>query len=356
MHKDFILAALKQAWLGRGHCAPNPSVGAVAVHRGEIIAQAWHAGAGSAHAEQLVLQQIPKGLSDLILYVTLEPCNHWGKTPPCIQGIINYGVSQVVYAFSDPNPLVAVNNTPQQLRDAGIAVIHYPLEEVDRFYQSYDYWTRTKKPWVTVKLAQSLDGKIAKQEQRVHLSNAECAEFTHLNRLYTDVILTTAKTIRVDDPLLNARVNGEEQGKILAILDRSLSLSNDAKVFSTAKHCHIYHDEQNRVANPHAKCSYHAVPSKEGLLDLSFIIEHLGNLGFHDVWVEAGGQLFSELQQQCLAQRTYSYVVPTTLGDKAISGFNKELLFNEKFNISWQIKADNVIACLELQESVCLPE
>jgi diaminohydroxyphosphoribosylaminopyrimidine deaminase/5-amino-6-(5-phosphoribosylamino)uracil reductase len=356
MHKDFMLAALEQALRGRGNCAPNPSVGAVAVHQGEIIASGWHRGAGTAHAEQLVLEQIPPGLKDLVLYVTLEPCNHWGKTPPCVAGIIQYGVSKVIYGFKDPNPLVAANNTPQLLKDKRIDVVHYPLPEIDNFYQSYCYWIRTKKPWITAKIAQSLDGKIGKKGSRVYLSNEACAEFTHLNRLSTDVILTTAKTIKADDPLLNARTKGNEQGKILAILDSRLSLSDNAKVFSTAEHCHIYHDENYKVEKPKAKCSYHAVPATNGLLDLSFIIKHLGEIGYHDIWVEAGGQLFSALHRHKLVQRTYLYIAPIVLGEEALSAFTEDAMFTNKLKISWQIKADNVIACIDLQESLCSQE
>lgn len=349
MHKHFMLAALEQAWLGRGSCAPNPSVGAVAVHEGEIIAKSWHRGAGTAHAEQLVLEQIPPGLKNLTLYVTLEPCNHWGKTPPCVTGIIQYGVSKVVYGFTDPNPLVAANNTPQLLKDKNIEVVHYPLPELSNFYQSYCFWLQTKKPWVTAKIAQSLDGKIGRNDSRVYLSNEGCAGFTHQNRLTTDVILTTAKTIKADDPLLNARVNGKEQNKILAILDSRLTLPENAKVFSTAARCHIYHDEKYQVERLKPNCIYHPVPAKHGLLDLSFIINHLGELGYHDVWVEAGGQLFSALHQAKLVQRTYLYISPQVLGNQAVSAFNEETIFKNKLNISWQIKTDNVIACIDLQ-------
>ncbi|MBA2711828.1 MAG: bifunctional diaminohydroxyphosphoribosylaminopyrimidine deaminase/5-amino-6-(5-phosphoribosylamino)uracil reductase RibD [Tatlockia sp.] len=356
MHTYFMQAALEQAWLGRGKCAPNPSVGAVAVYKGKIIAKGWHRGAGTAHAEQLVLDQIPAGLEDLVLYVTLEPCNHWGKTPPCVTGIVQYGVAQVVYGFTDPNPIVAANNTPQLLRDHGLDVVHFPLPEVNDFYESYCYWIKTKKPWITAKLAQSLDGKIGEKGSRVYLTNQACAEFTHQKRASTDVILTTEKTIKADDPLFNARVSGQEQGKILAILDSRLLLSADAKMFSKAAQCHIYYDENLRVENPQKNCSYHPAPANKGLLDLTFIVNHLGGLGYHDIWVEAGGKLFSAMHRDKLVQRTYLYIAPEVLGEEAISAFEGDEIFKNKLKISWQIKADNVIACIDLQESLCSQE
>src|SRR5262249_46933123 len=146
--------------------------------------------------------------------------------------------------FKDPNPLVAANNTPELLQAKGIKVLHYPLEEVDAFYQSYQHWTLTKMPRVTVKLAQSLDAKVASaNDQRCYLSNAECSKFTHINRLHSDVILTTAQTINLDDPLLNVRLEGKEYSKVLAIIDSHLSMNNEANIFKTATHCHIYHNE-----------------------------------------------------------------------------------------------------------------
>jgi diaminohydroxyphosphoribosylaminopyrimidine deaminase/5-amino-6-(5-phosphoribosylamino)uracil reductase len=180
MHEQFLLVALEQAWLGRGFCAPNPSVGAVAVQNGKIIAQAWHQSAGKPHAEQLVLSQLPTNQNDITLYVTLEPCNHWGKTPPCVDAIIQYGIKRVVYAYSDPNPVVAANKTPHLLEQHGIEVVHHPLPVINDFYHSYRHWSTTKRPFLTAKMAQTFDGKIAGPEgERVTLSNSLCSEFTH---------------------------------------------------------------------------------------------------------------------------------------------------------------------------------
>ncbi len=360
MHKQFLLAALDQAWLGRGICAPNPSVGAIAVHNEKIIAQSWHRGAGTPHAEQLLLEQLPKNISGVTLYVTLEPCNHWGKTPPCVDAIIEYGVQRVVYAYRDPNPLIITNNTPILLEKSGIEVLHYPLAEVDAFYQSYHYWTTTQKPWVTVKMAQTMDGKIAAaQGKRVALSNASCAGFTHQNRLHSDVILTTARTINQDNPLLNVRLPDGEVAKPLAIIDSRGTLNQGAKVLATAKHCHIYHDEQHPIDMPLPNCSYHAMPTSRGQLDLDAVIRHLGSLGYHDVWVEAGGILFTALHQARLVNKTYVYITPNVLGKEAISAYQHADIFNQASNITWQAMGNNVIASFDWPvnagEQPCLP-
>lgn len=359
MHNEFMLAALQQARLGRGACAPNPSVGAVAVRHGKIIAQAYHFGAGTLHAEQLLLAKLPPNLSEVIVYVTLEPCNHWGKTPPCVDALVHYGVCQVVYAYSDPNPVVAVNNTPKLLEHHGIEVLHWPLEEVNCFYRSYRHWILTGMPWVTVKTAQTLDGKIAgSQGERVHLSNALCAEFTHTKRLETDVLLTTARTVNQDNPLFNVRLDGKTVAKPIAIVEGSQVLNESLQVFKTAKSCHIYYDEarcQSRRVLPNVY--YHKVNALEGKLDLVAILRHLGALGFHDVWVEAGARLFSALHQANLVHQTYIYLVPTLLGPDATTAYLEDTSFSRAKKVSWQPMEDNLIVSLEWESegALCLP-
>jgi diaminohydroxyphosphoribosylaminopyrimidine deaminase / 5-amino-6-(5-phosphoribosylamino)uracil reductase len=355
MHKQFMEAALQQAYRGRGACAPNPSVGAVAVHNNKIIAEAWHQGAGTAHAEQCVLEQIGQKTRDVTLYVTLEPCNHWGRTPPCVSAIIEAGITCVVYGFKDPNPLVIANNTPRILQEKGIDVIHFPLPEIDELYQSYQFWTKTKKPWITAKIAHTLDGKIAEVDGKtVTLSNEHCAAFTHRQRSNTDVILTSARTVINDNPSMNARLDNITKRKPVAILDAALSLPLDRKIFNTASHCHIYHDANIRVDTPQNNCSYYGVPALNGRLDLAAVIKHLGTIGFHDVWVEAGGCIFSALHEQGLVQRTYLYIVPGTLGANATPAYHGKNLFHRDHTISWQIQNDNIIACLDWKERPCL--
>ena len=357
MHKQFLLAALDQAWLGRGICAPNPSVGAVAVQHGKIIAQSWHRGAGTPHAEILLLAQLPNQCTDVTIYVTLEPCNHWGRTPPCVDAIINHGIKKVVYAYSDPNPVVSANNTPVILNEHGISVEHYPLPEIDQFYQSYRHWTFTHKPWVTAKLAQTFDGKIAgAQGVRVLLSNPRCAEFTHEHRLHTDIILTTARTINQDDPLLNVRLPGHDIAKPVAIIDSQLMLNPHAKVLAHATHCHVYHDALHSVAGQHDNCSYHAMPGASGHIDLHAVINHLGSLGYHDIWVEAGGALFNALHEAGLVNRTYVYLVPKILGQAAVPAYQNTTIFNHAHSMTWLAMGDNMIARFDWEGDTCLPD
>ena len=351
MHKKFLLSALEQARLGQGFCAPNPCVGAVAVQNGTIIAQACHRGAGTPHAEQLLLAQIPPKTPGVSLYISLEPCNHWGRTPPCVDAIINHGgIEHVIFAYCDPNPIVAQNNSSERLRSQGIQVTHYPMEEITEFYQSYSHWTLTKKPWVTVKIAQTFNGKIGRATgERVVLSNDLCGEFTQRQRAAADIILTSARTVHLDNPKMNVRLKNTVQAKPVAIIDRQLSLSKDATIFSTASHCHIYHCDAHEAS--YSNSSFHLMPTKNGTMDLSAVIGHLGELGYHDVWVEAGGAVFSTLHQEGLVHRTYLYLVPTVLEQSAVSAYQQSGIFNRAHRISWHAKGDNMIACIDWQES-----
>lgn len=353
MHEKFLLAALEQAKLGQGICAPNPCVGAVAVQNGTIIAQASHQGAGTAHAEQLLLAQLPPKLPELSLYITLEPCNHWGRTPPCVKTIIEYGVKKVFFSYLDPNPLVARNNSSAILRQQGIEVTHIPLKAVDEFYKSYHHWIITGRPRVTAKIAQSLDGKIGSSlSERVILSNALCGQFTHKMRLASDVILTTARTIHLDNPQMNVRLGKETYSKPVAIIDRGLSLDPKALIFSKAKHCTIYH--QGRKNKTYPNSTFYSMPAAEKGMDLNAIISHLGEIGYHDVWVEAGGALFTSLHREGLVHRTYIYIVPTCLGEKALSAYQHSEMFEGARTVSWRAQGDNMIACLDWQEDSCL--
>jgi diaminohydroxyphosphoribosylaminopyrimidine deaminase/5-amino-6-(5-phosphoribosylamino)uracil reductase len=303
----------------------------------------------------LVLAKIPPKTKGVTLYITLEPCNHWGQTPPCVDAIIDYGIDTVVFAYKDPNPVVARNNSSELLRKKGVKVLHIPLAEIDAFYQSYAYWTRTRTPWVTIKLAVSLDGKIAgSQGLPQQLSNALCSDFTHEKRKNSDVILSSATTIQNDNPLLNVRLANQEQGKKLAIIDSHLNLSSDARIFTSATFCHIYHSDRLKPQMQHSKCQFHPIAETQGLLDLPHIISHLGGLGYHDVWVEVGAGLFAAFHEQGLVQQTYLYVTPTLLGGDALSGFQKTTLFEKRHHLEWIPMGNNALACFDWMEGSCL--
>ena len=318
---DFLRMALELAQKRRGFCAPNPSVGCVIVDaNGSILGQGCHQGPGSNHAEIEALKQLASTTQDLTMYVTLEPCCHWGRTPPCTDAIIKAGISRIIYAYKDPNPIVAGKGI-DQLKAAKLRCEHKPLPEIDAFYASYSFWQCHQKPYVKAKLAMSLDGKIAGQNgETIHLTGPELKIQTHQARKKSDAILTTAKTIRNDNPLLNVRLEQTEIAKPVYILDRYLTLSAQENVFKTAKSVSIfYRKNQANIQKRKAfqQQNVHLIPVSEEAhgLNINEIMSQIGAFGIHDLWVEAGGQLFSSLMKSGYLHEAWLYIAPTWIGE-----------------------------------------
>jgi diaminohydroxyphosphoribosylaminopyrimidine deaminase / 5-amino-6-(5-phosphoribosylamino)uracil reductase len=334
---SYLKQALALAELRRGFCAPNPSVGAILVKDKKIIASGLHWASGYPHAEVDALNKIDASRAkDTTLYVTLQPCCHIAKkTPPCTELLVAKGISKVIYSFRDPNPAVG-KYTDQFLIQAGIPCIHHPLPEIDRFYESYQFWWQHQRPFVTAKLAISLDGKIAgPQGQRIPLTGKTAQRFTHQQRLHSDVILTTAKTINLDNPLLNVRLDANTYAKPIAILDSQLSLSTSAHIFHSAKNLILFYNAtlvaqcEKKFSHLHVRCIPIAC-EQEGL-NLLDILKQLGKEGYHDVWIEAGGRCFQAFAKKQLLQRAFIYVAPQCIGPAAQSAFtDAEVLFSAK--------------------------
>jgi len=346
MQENFLKRALTLAQQRRGFCAPNPSVGAVLVKDGQIISEGFHESAGKNHAEVVVLNQTTNAKIST-LFLTLEPCGHHGRTPPCTDKIIESGVSKVVYAFSDPNPLVSGLGTGK-LRAAGIECEQLALPEIDNFYQSYVHWTENKTPWVTAKLATSLDGKIAGPNgERINITEKEANQFTHENRLKSDAILTTAKTIAADDPLLNARNTANTVKKPLYILDSNLKTPLNAKIFESCKKVTIfyYHLDAYRLdALQKRGAACISVVNDETGLDLTQVLNKIGEDGIHDLWVEAGGACFNAFARQGLLNKAFICIAPKTLGSDALGGFlGTNNVFDAIKSVSWSTLGPDVI-------------
>jgi len=319
----YLKKALVLAQKRQGFCAPNPSVGAVIVENNQVTAQGNHFAAGFPHAEIVALKKVKESAKGATLYCTLEPCCHWGKTPPCTDAIIEAGIKKVVYGYKDPDPKVN-GRGEAKLREVGIDCIYCPIPEIDIFYQSYARWKISGLPYVTAKLAMSLDGKIAYENGvRAMISGEKAAAFTHQNRLKSDAILTTAKTILADHPQLNVRLKKHIIKKPVYIIDRQHKLSRKERVFETAESVHIFNDPQ---------------------LSLSDMLKIIGQNGHYQLWVEAGGTLFSALIQENLLQKAIIYINPKTLGSPAIPAFSGETdLFKHVKMVKWSSKGEDAI-------------
>ncbi len=344
LHQAYELAKLR-----RGFCSPNPSVGAVIVKNNKILATGYHQGAGSPHAEPDALKKLNNSAQGATLYVTLEPCCHFGRTPPCTNAIIKAGIQRVVYGFHDPNPLVA-GKGEAQLKAAGITCDYLPLPEITHFYESYHYWQTTKKPFITAKIALSLDGKIAgKSGEPIQITGEALKEFTHYSRQNSDAILTTAKTIIQDDPRLNVRTEDEVIAKPLYILDTALTLQTTAKIFKTAKSVTIFytddknHDSERLEALAAEGATCVAMKSNQHGLDLNQVISHIGQDGIHDLWIEAGGKCFSAFLREKLLKKAYIYIAPKWIGEGQMAFLPEFNLDLQSQPLTWQQVGEDVM-------------
>ncbi len=350
MHQHWLKKTLVLAKERRGFCSPNPSVGAIVVRNDELIAKAYHYEAGKPHAEFQALTQLRYPLTDATLYISLEPCSHFGKTPPCVDEIIRSGIKKVVYAFSDPNPLIEGFDTIGFLREKGIDCVQCLVPEITAFYESYAYWVKTKLPFVTLKIAQSLNGKIALSDGKaVKLTGQALNEFTHQKRRQADVILTTARTLIMDNPQLNVRLTNETTNKPIFVLDRQKSLIEIGQTLQCLPNVlTIYYD---KALTAMTGLPFKGVPVScdNKRLNLVEIIQHLGQQGIQDVWVEAGGQLATAMLNQALIQRLYVYISGQWLGSDGIDAYiDTNAITNKQHKpVKWQQVGADMLAQFE---------
>lgn len=342
LDQRLLLKALSLAELGKGQCAPNPAVGAVIVSpAGELVATGYHQGVGKPHAEIEALKNASISAEGMTIYVTLEPCCHWGKTPPCTDALIQAGIKRVVYGYRDPNPLVSGKGIAQ-LTEQGIHCEHLPLPQINAFYASYQHWHETKQPLVTAKIALSLDGKIAgKAGKPIRITGDALQELTHFHRKTTDAILTTAKTIKNDNPQLNARYKEMVIPKRLYVLDSQLILPENAAVFATTASITVFHarevsaERQQALANQGVRCI--PVDAHEKGLNLMEVVQQIGLDGVHDLWVEAGGKCFSSFVINKLLRRALVYIAPRWVGE-GVAAFADDFPMDELHagSLSWR--------------------
>lgn len=336
----YLSQALDLAKIRRGFCSPNPSVGAVITLDNKVVATGYHMAAGSPHAEADALKKISMHAKDATIYVTLEPCSHWGKTPPCTDALIQAGIKRVVYGYSDPNSTVSGKGA-SALQTNGIICDYIPTSDIADFYESYNHWLKTKTPFVTAKIALTLDGKIAgKQGERIQITGKALQEFTHASRKTADAILTTIKTILHDDPQLNVRIANDTIAKPIYVLDSELNLPFTSTILKTAKSLTIFYSKE---ADPTRLQQFNkqgihciAIDKNNNGLDLNQVIQHIGQAGIHDLWVEAGGKCFAALIKQKLLQRALIYVAPRWLGEGQSAFENDFILDSNNTKIQWK--------------------
>lgn len=342
MHEFYLKKALELAKEREGFCAPNPSVGAVVVENDQIkgIGNNW--GSGHPHAEVMALKEIDEA-PNATIYVTLEPCCHWGKTPPCTDLLIEKKIKRVYFAFEDPNPKVK-GKGKEALEATGIEVIHHPLEAIDQFYRPYAHWHQTGKPYTVAKMAMSLDGKIAGPgKTQLQISDHALHQFTHQQRKRADGILTTINTVQADNPALNVRQGEHVIAKPLFILDSTLQLALDSRLFTTAESITVFHAphaNSNHALSDRAKRLEKAgvtlveTPYQDGLC-LETVMREIGQRSCHFLWVETGGLCFKNLSSQSLLNQAYLYISPKWLGADHHSAIDDAHVLENASQIQW---------------------
>lgn len=318
-HEDYMRRAISLAKKGAGHVSPNPLVGAVIVKDGQIIGEGYHMVYGDLHAERNALKncsQDPKGAT---IYVTLEPCCHTGKQPPCTEALIQAGIKTLYCGSNDPNPKVSGKGF-QLLREAGLEVhTQFLKEECDQLNDIFFHYITTGKPYVTLKYAMTLDGKIACHTGDSRwITGSQARQDVFLDRNRYSAILVGLGTILADDPMLTARIPGGVD-PIRILVDTNLKTPLQAKLVNTANQ--IPTILATTVADPLALTPYKdaglkiwVLPKKDDQVDLKALVDQAGNEGIDSIYVEGGGRIHWSFLKDNLADSLICYIGPKLVG------------------------------------------
>lgn len=326
--KYYMQMALELAAKARGRTSPNPMVGAILVKDSKVIGQGFHAKAGSAHAEVVALANAGEKARGATIYVTLEPCCHYGRTGPCTEALIKAGVKRVVVAMTDPNPLVAGKGLAI-LKNAGVDVKAGVLEEeAIQLNEVFLKYITTKKPFVVLKAATSLDGKIATAAGESKWITGELArEHGHRLRDSYDAILVGVDTVLADDPSLTARLpEGRGKDPIRIIVDSTARTPTAAKVLiqESAAHTVIATTEaapvERRASLMAAGAEVIVVPGGGARVDLKKLMEILGNKQITSVLIEGGGRVNGSALAAGIVDKVAWFMAPKIIGGDAAPG------------------------------------
>jgi diaminohydroxyphosphoribosylaminopyrimidine deaminase / 5-amino-6-(5-phosphoribosylamino)uracil reductase len=310
---------------GRGRTSPNPMVGAILVKDGKMAGEGYHAKAGEAHAEVIALQQAREEARGAVLYLNLEPCMHYGKTPPCAPQVIESGVKRVVIGMEDPNPLIKGKGI-EMLRRAGLDVEVGILEkECQRLNEAFCKYILKKEPFVILKVAATLDGKLATRNgDSKWISGEASRRFVHKLRDQVDGVLVGIGTILKDDPQLTARIKGGKNPYRI-VLDSRLKIPEEAKVIGTSPSKAIIATTEFAPKDKIEKLEKRGVrvlilDSQEGKINLKSCLFKLGEIGMTSLLVEGGSQINGSFLDEGLIDKLLLFLSPKLIGDHQALG------------------------------------
>ena len=371
--QEYMLRAIQLAKKGEGWTNPNPMVGAVIVKDGRIIGEGYHKKYGELHAERNAIASLTESAEGAVIYVTLEPCCHHGKTPPCAEAIIEQKIRKVVIGSRDPNPKVAGKGV-QMLREAGVTVVEdFMREECDQLNPVFFHYITTKTPYVVMKYAMTLDGKIATKTGASKWITGESArkEVQHMRHQYMG-IMAGIGTVLADDPMLNVRVEGWKS-PVRIVCDSKLRITPDSQIVKSAgKYRTIvaYADWKNteekiKILHTMGVETIYC-PDEKNQIDLKKLMADLGNRGIDSILLEGGGTLNDSALRAGIVKEVQAFVAPKLFGGVAgktpIEGIGVELpseAVELKYTDICQIGEDIRIKCQvcdKKQEESCLQE
>ena len=317
--ESYMKMALKLAECGIGAVNPNPLVGAVIVKDGRVIGKGWHAKYGGLHAERNALADCKESPKGATIYVTLEPCCHYGKTPPCTEAILQSGIRRVVTGSADPNPLVAGKGI-KILQDAGLTVDTGVLkEECDALNAVFFHYIKEKTPYVVMKYAMTLDGKIATASGASKwITGEEARKNVQNDRNRYMAIMAGVGTVLADDPKLTCRIPGG-RNPIRIICDSKLRTPFKSNVVAAADEgktilATACTDEEKIRPYLEAGCEVLTIPEKEGHIDLNVLMRLLGEKGIDSILLEGGGTLNYSALKQGIVHKVQAYIAPKLFG------------------------------------------
>jgi diaminohydroxyphosphoribosylaminopyrimidine deaminase/5-amino-6-(5-phosphoribosylamino)uracil reductase len=322
---EFMAQALRLAEKGLYTATPNPRVGCVIVRDGKVVGTGWHERAGEPHAEIHALKQAGELARGATAYVTLEPCSHHGRTPPCAEALIQAGVARAVVAMVDPNPQVAGEGLAQ-LQQAGIQTDIGLLEkEAHELNIGFVYRMTCGRPWLRLKIAASLDGKTALNNGVSQwITGADARRDVHRLRARSCAMLTGIGTVLADDPMLNVRDVETPRQPLRIVVDSTLKMPPTAKMLTAGKTLVVTASGDQAKAGRlrEAGAEMLVLPPLDGRVDLARMLDELGRRGINEVTVEAGRGLNGALVQQGLVDEFVIYFAPLLLGDRARGMFD----------------------------------
>jgi len=322
MDERYMEYALELAEKGSGFTNPNPLVGAVIVKDGRIVGQGYHQYYGGPHAEVNAFENANEDVEGATMYVTLEPCSHYGKTPPCVDAIVERGIKRVVIGMEDPNPLVSGRGV-KILQEEGIEVVTGILE--DRCIIQNEIFIKyitTKKPFCIFKSAMTLDGKISTRTGDSRwVSGEESREHVHRLRQRVAGILVGVGTAIADDPMLTTRLEGEEtKNPIRIIVDSRGKLPTKSKIVETSGQVRTIlvttdlAPEEKLEALADRGLEIIKSPAKEGRVDISHTLSRLGEMGIDSILVEGGSTIGYSFLEEGLIDKVLFFIAPKLIG------------------------------------------